>query len=694
MLQEAAKLAKDGELGNSDAIRLLQIPHSTAEVQEVLRKFEKHLSREANSKLALDAFVPLPENVDNQRFEPLFEKYLITGKTYTTTSGTVVPNEIQYYNGEMVHLYGECANLALVGEEMAGSGYKAVTLKHADGRQTAIVQVWANKLSDTSLRPYNSMFIVISAVPEDAPAEQASFIADENGASSVLSMLHGTYDAAKGVYENAACLYFVRLYDSTRIAIEVGRERMGTDKRPGTTDLKREGRLIAFSILDKDGHAMAKGNVLLAEDPMAYLPEVAKAASSARIPFGSLPPGTEYVFPAVARIGAGPIASWQWRTDLVPRLQAVKSDSVRFDASSEEGDMLIKWGFTPKVLGYIPNVRGAITGLAENSSSDPVGDTRASGLSFSPAPTIRTHNGAPARNSSPVPWTDEQWYGIRQAVNEVGRKARVAASFLPIVDPPAPDRDYVAKSTLSYQALPPGAPSPKEGITVADDETQSLLTLEVRFNLSNTQITDPELSSALQLFRHAANVLTRLEDSIIFNGRKGELPASGHKDLGKIWTIHPNMNEDRGLFKNGATKECPAEIVLVDNRGRYGRGLVSGISAAIGQLEAGGHFGPFACVLGQDFFRDVQTPNESSLVLPQDRILPLLGGGPLLRSSRLDKKTGVVVALSGAPVDLVMSKDFSVEFLQVTSEAKFAFRLYEKLALRVKESTAIVALST
>ena len=32
--------------------------------------------------------------------------------------------------------------------------------------------------------------------------------------------------------------------------------------------------------------------------------------------------------------------------------------------------MLLTWGFTPKVLGYIPNVRGVITGLADLARFD------------------------------------------------------------------------------------------------------------------------------------------------------------------------------------------------------------------------------------------------------------------------------------------------------------------------------------
>src|SRR6185436_12327060 len=131
MIREASRLAAAGELGNSDVIRLLQIPHSKEDVQEVLRTFERQLSRDAKSKLTLDAFVPPPSDVDNQRYEPLFDKYLITGKTYTTDGGAVLPNELQYYNGEIAHLYGECSNASLVNDALAGSGYRAMTLRYA-----------------------------------------------------------------------------------------------------------------------------------------------------------------------------------------------------------------------------------------------------------------------------------------------------------------------------------------------------------------------------------------------------------------------------------------------------------------------------------------------------------------------------------------------------------------------------------
>jgi hypothetical protein len=364
MMQEAIRLAEDGELGNSDAIRLLQIPHRPEDVKEVLVRFEKQLTREAKSKLTLEAFAPLPDGVDNQRYEPIFDRYPITGKTYVTAAGAVVLNEIQYYNGEMVQLYGQCSNVAQVREALAGSGYKPLMMWHADGRESAIAQFWSHKLTDTSLRPYNAAFIIVAAVPTNTPANQACIAADDNGASSALAMLDGAFDSAKAVYENRVRLFYIRLLDSTQIAIDVGRERMGTDKRPGTILLTRDGKQRSFSVKDSAGNPVAKIDFVLADDPSAFHPEVVRAAATAGVQFRALPVGVEYVYPGVARIGTGPVINWQWRTDLVPRLQRVEPNTVTFDSRSEEGDILIRWSFEPKVLGYIPNVRGVITGVA------------------------------------------------------------------------------------------------------------------------------------------------------------------------------------------------------------------------------------------------------------------------------------------------------------------------------------------
>ena len=254
---------------------------------------------------------------------------------------------------------------------LAGSGYKPMTMKHADGREIAIAQFWSHNLTDTSLRPYNAMFIIVAAVRDDTPADRACIKADENGASSVLSMFDGCFDPDNGgIREPKRRLFYVRLLDSTRVAIEVGRERMGTDKRPGTIDLTREGKRLAVLGQRRRRTLVAKINCRHRQTIAQRLP--APRWRGQRRPRGSpfrdVSLWNRIRLPERRTHRPGPVVNWQWRTDVLPRLQPVKPNTVIFDSSSEEGEMLIRWGFKPKVLGYIPNVRGVVTGVPEGTS--------------------------------------------------------------------------------------------------------------------------------------------------------------------------------------------------------------------------------------------------------------------------------------------------------------------------------------
>jgi len=208
------------------------------------------------------------------------------------------------------------------------------------------------------------------------------------------------------------------------------------------------------------------------------------------------------------------------------------------------------------------------------------------------------------------------------------------------------------------------------------------------------------MRSVLALFRRAANMLARLEDDIVFNGQVGANEGPHRGQHPQICEVQGGAESDGLLYTGAKNKKlvtaapvpaapaAPAPAAPPPSRGEL---LVTAVSEAIGDLERDGHLGPFAVVLDQRFFADVQTPNNGTLVLPQDRIIPFLGGGPLLRSSTLPVKSGVVVALGGAPVELVVATDMSVGFLQVTTEPMFVFRVFEKLVLRIKQPGAIIA---
>jgi len=275
------------------------------------------------------------------------------------------------------------------------------------------------------------------------------------------------------------------------------------------------------------------------------------------------------------------------------------------------------------------------------------------------------------QNNSQVPWTDEQWVRVNQVIQEEASRARVAATFLPLCGPLPPDTDFVRAEVISEDVSP---------ITIEDRTAIKLVTLQVKLSLRGAQMADPEMTSALALFRRAANVLARLEDALVFNGQADQNRGPPQGAPPAIWDV------GGGQHSPGLLRDVPEARVAVSRNN-----LVTKVSNAIGVLEGRGHFGPFAVVLDQQFFTAVQTPN-ASLVLPQDRIIPFLDGGSLLRSSTLPEHSGVVVALGGAPVELVVATDVSLTFLQVTLDPLFVFRVFEKMVLRVKNANAIFAL--
>lgn len=291
-------------------------------------------------------------------------------------------------------------------------------------------------------------------------------------------------------------------------------------------------------------------------------------------------------------------------------------------------------------------------------------------------------------------WSDEQWSRIRQVVYEEARGARVAGNFLPLYGPLEADARFVTDEKL----VDPNFDPPKQpGFTVDDLGILKLSTLQVKVFLRGAQVADPDLTSALIAFRRAANVLARLEDGIIFRGQEGA--SKGPKGWPKVaptsgppWEVRGGQKTP-GLLQAAKDLKDPKSIVEVAGKApANGDALVSAISKAIGILENKYHLGPFACVLDQEYFNSAQTPNEHSLVLPSDRILPFLGGGSLLRSSVLEPQSGLVIALGGAPIDLVVASDISVDFLQVTTEPWYVFRVKEKIVLRINQPDAVVAL--
>jgi uncharacterized linocin/CFP29 family protein len=349
-------------------------------------------------------------------------------------------------------------------------------------------------------------------------------------------------------------------------------------------------------------------------------------------------------------------------------------------------------------------------------------------------------------DSTPLPWTDRHWDELRAVALEAARKSRVASTFLPLVGPFPSDQSTVPSNWLQI----PDRRNPLTGtdeprLEVQAGKTLQLVTLSCNLYLRGAEISDPDLDAAKSMVRRAGEVLGRLEDAVVFHG----LTADERKPFPDELTIKPRIYTITGGRDLTGLLQCPStlahdearqdnatdEVIAIQNVGATLRNLarqgivgqaltdledayaqaeaagedqlmcvgvgpdptggdmVDGVVDAIQRLEARGHFGPFAVVLGHKLFRAATTPT-ASLVLPTDRIAEFLDGRRVLRSGVLPPDRGVVVALGGQPIELVLANDIDVRFLQATLEPRYVLRVFERLVLRIKELDAVCGITS
>jgi uncharacterized linocin/CFP29 family protein len=284
------------------------------------------------------------------------------------------------------------------------------------------------------------------------------------------------------------------------------------------------------------------------------------------------------------------------------------------------------------------------------------------------------------RNTGDLGWSDEQWSRASKIVQQEAQKARVAAQFLPISVYGDSTAVAVPKRALEYVTDPPV--SGKKRMKVDSDPTLFFTSLAVNIFLTSQEAGDPEQGAALIELRRAANMIARLEDALMFRGRSAkDATPDGVTGMDEVYVVKGN-GAPPGLVS--------AATVAQDLAGLKGEDVAKGIIDAIGKLEAAGQNRPFACVLDQGLYSALHTPT-SSMILPRDRVVPFLEG-PLLRSSTLPENQGIVVALGGSPLELVISSELHVQFLQISQDPYFVLRVSERIALRVTDGSAIALL--
>lgn len=305
--------------------------------------------------------------------------------------------------------------------------------------------------------------------------------------------------------------------------------------------------------------------------------------------------------------------------------------------------------------------------------------------------------------SAQVGWTDEQWSRVQRVVAEEAQKTRVAATFLQLAGPVDGSTVAVPNFTLTTRPVPgafPGPGVPPLRYTVDSDPTLYLTTLSTLVYVRGAELADPEMGAALGMFRRAASAVARVEDGLVFRGRPGPsvpppLPVAipvvavtGNGVSDGLLPFGLPIPPPGGAFPPPVPGIPPRREILIN--APIGPSIVPAVVQAITALEAGSHSGPFACVLAMDLFAQACSPT-GNLVMPRDRLLPFLDG-QLVRSSALPDGYGLVIALGGAPFELVVASDICVKYLHATEEPRHVFRVSERVALRTKELTAVAVL--
>lgn len=274
-------------------------------------------------------------------------------------------------------------------------------------------------------------------------------------------------------------------------------------------------------------------------------------------------------------------------------------------------------------------------------------------------------------------WTEAQWQRVNDAVTEAFLKASVSSAFLPRYGPVAGATETVRNERLVRVLGVPGVPITISLNAFHDAVNLRLVNLTANVELSSEQVADETLTNALLTFRRAANILALEQDRVVFAGF-----ARGFANENSPAVVN-RVDPQTGLA------DLPARSgfnpLITPAGGTLGQTIVTAVVTAMNTLEGDSHPAPFACVLGDTLFVAVHDPS-ASLVLPADRVTPLLRGGPLLRSGQINPETGIVVSLASNAVDIVVGTPPGVQFLQRQGNASFLFRVHERFALRIRDA--------
>jgi uncharacterized linocin/CFP29 family protein len=334
--------------------------------------------------------------------------------------------------------------------------------------------------------------------------------------------------------------------------------------------------------------------------------------------------------------------------------------------------------------------------------------------------TVVTRNNGINLGRDKLPWNNDIWNRIDNAVKAESKRTKVAAKFLPPFGPVG-NVANVPADRIDGQAL------------TVNDDTVRILELWVPFRLTKEQVDEEEhLATAVTLATRATNMLAQGEDLIIFQGQQVIAPAPRplfDPARGDNRVFYRERPADNGLLSLNPDRanptmaiQVPAPPAVVPDpapavaaapapararavvpapapAARYGENTFEAVVRGISLLQDRGHYGEYALVLPTAIYADTYAPLAGTLIMPADRIQPLVtagfyGTGTLPTNPPAPATTGILMSLGGNAMDLVCSIPPTAAYFQEDPlDGRHVFRIFERFVLRLKSFTAVVQLN-
>ncbi len=290
-------------------------------------------------------------------------------------------------------------------------------------------------------------------------------------------------------------------------------------------------------------------------------------------------------------------------------------------------------------------------------------------------------------------WSQETWAQIDKAVHDEAHRVRISMKYIPI-HMTASDSMSIPADTVETDDQKP--------LSVDEGKTISIFEILTSFSMTKQQVSkEGDVTTAITLATRATNILIQGEDILMFQGDDALETGSKPDPLFASGRIrHRTSSFGTGLLGAvAALKDPSSQTIPVDptsvssppSENTYGENTFGAVSAAYSRLQRKGHYGPYALALHSDIYADAFAPLKTTLIMPADRIKPLVTAG-FHGTGTLPPFTGVLVSLGGNTMDLVVGLDAITAFLQEDTDGLNQFRVFERFTLRLKDVTAVIKL--